>query len=154
MALFLSVLLLQGVLLFGDELFFHRKRGLGSWERIGHPLDALTLATALGVTWALPPAGPGPWIFGVSAVISCLSVTKDEAVHARECQPLEQWLHACLFLLHATVLVSAYFTWLQVGNRSWYLGVGALGALASGGLQILLWNTLWRHHRPAQRRTP
>jgi len=45
----------QGAAMVVDELYFHRRRGLGACERIGHPLDTMTVFAC--IAWALwvPP---------------------------------------------------------------------------------------------------
>ena len=37
---------LQGLAIFFDEFYFHHRRGLGKWEKVGHPLDTLTVLMA------------------------------------------------------------------------------------------------------------
>jgi hypothetical protein len=94
-----------------DELHFHRRRGLGAWERIGHPIDTLTVLACIG--WALfrPPTAGGVGVYVALAALSCLFVTKDEFVHARRCSPGEHWLHALLFVVHPVALVSVALMW-------------------------------------------
>jgi 2-polyprenyl-6-hydroxyphenyl methylase/3-demethylubiquinone-9 3-methyltransferase len=99
---------LQALAMLVDEGHFHRRRGLARWERIGHPLDTLTIAACL--TWLL--AGGGVAGYVVLAVGSTLFVTKDEPIHAKVCGAGEQWLHAVLFALHPVVLASyAWLAW-------------------------------------------
>ncbi len=101
-ALLVAPLALQALAMLVDEGYFHRRRGLPRWERIGHPLDTLTIIACL--VWLLAVgAGAG---YVVLAVFSCLFVTKDEPVHAKHCTPGEQWLHAVLFVLHPVVLAA------------------------------------------------
>jgi len=101
-ALYMLPLVVQGLAMLVDEAWFHRRRELPRWERIGHPLDTLTIIACLG--WLLaggPLAG-----YVVLAIGSTLFVTKDEPVHARLCSGGEQWLHALLFALHPVVLAA------------------------------------------------
>ena len=43
---------LQAIVIACDEGFFHIKRGLPKWERLGHPLDTLTVLICMGyVIW-------------------------------------------------------------------------------------------------------
>ncbi|HWU42647.1 MAG TPA: hypothetical protein VN132_04380, partial [Bdellovibrio sp.] len=44
---FVPIAILQGSIMLIDEFFFHHKRGLPRWERIGHPLDTITVLTCL-----------------------------------------------------------------------------------------------------------
>src|SRR5262249_37133344 len=79
-----------------DEFYFHRRRDLPRWERIGHPLDTLTIVLCLA--WLL--AGGSLTGYIALAIGSTLFVTKDEGVHTKHCGAGEHWLHAMLFALH------------------------------------------------------
>ena len=48
-------IVLQGVIMVVDEGWFHRTRGLPRWERIGHPLDTLTIVLCLAWLLATSP---------------------------------------------------------------------------------------------------
>jgi hypothetical protein len=103
--------LLQAPLILLDEWIYHRKRGLPTWERIGHPLDTLSVVICL----SLPSfAAYSPFSFKIYlglAVFSCFMVTKDEWVHKHHCPAGEHWLHAVLFLNHPVLLTAAGFLW-------------------------------------------
>jgi hypothetical protein len=104
-------LVVQAAAMAFDEFHYHRRRGLGRWERIGHPLDTLTVLACIG--WALcmrPTPGHAVVYVGLAA-LSCLFVTKDEFVHARRCSPGEHWLHAVLFVIHPMALASVGLLW-------------------------------------------
>src|ERR1051325_10514494 len=101
-----------------DEVWYHRRRGLPRWERLGHPLDTLTVAIVYA--WAL--AHPHPERGGLAgyvalAAFSCLFVTKDEPIHRRVCSAGETWLHAVLFILHPVVFLAFGLLWLD-GERT------------------------------------
>jgi hypothetical protein len=147
MSLLWILILGQGALIIWDELYFHRRRGLGRWERVGHPLDSMGMALCLGFLYFSQPHPEMRAMYSVLAVASCLGVTKDEWIHAKQCQPPEQWLHACLFLLHSAILVTAFFSW-TAGAESRTLLLGACGALGLGILQIGIWSTAWRERLP------
>jgi hypothetical protein len=104
-------LAIQGAAMGVDELYFHRKRGLGAWERIGHPLDTLTFLACIGWALASPPTASSIAVYVALAVVSCLFVTKDEFVHAKRCGPGEHWLHAVLFVFHPIVLACVGLLW-------------------------------------------
>jgi len=125
---------LQAVAMLADEGWFHRRRALPRWERIGHPLDTLTIAICLG--WLLAGGSLGVYI-GL-AIVSTLFVTKDEGVHAKLCGAGEQWLHAVLFALHPVVLAAfGYLAW--SGQRG--LLVGQLVVTTTFmAYQVLYWN--------------
>jgi 2-polyprenyl-6-hydroxyphenyl methylase / 3-demethylubiquinone-9 3-methyltransferase len=132
-------IVLQGIVMVVDEGWFHRARGLPRWERIGHPLDTLTIVLCLAWLLATAPDSPSalPVYIGL-AVFSTLFVTKDEPVHARLCGPGEHWLHAVLFVLHPIVLAAFAYLW-------WTGAVGVLIGqlcitLAFMAYQVIYWN--------------
>jgi hypothetical protein len=74
---------LQMICMAVDEIHFHRRRGLPRWERLGHPLDTLTvLACFVWLLTAAPSAFSLSVYVGLSA-FSCLFVTKDEPTHSK-----------------------------------------------------------------------
>jgi hypothetical protein len=135
---------LQGALLGADEFWCHHRRHLGRWERIGHPVDTLSFVLCLG--WLLL-VEPGPiqlYVYVALAVISCLVVTKDEWEHQQHCDGFENWLHACLFMLHPTLLIWAGHLWWS-GAESLGSAVGGAALMATVFMlyQITYWNW-WR----------
>jgi len=149
---------LQMVCMAFDEIHFHRERGLPRWERIGHPLDTLTVLLCLCWLVTVPP-GPGALAAYVGlSIFSCLFVTKDEGVHLSYCRVEEQRLHAVLFTLHPLVLLSAGLLWPAAHGicdviPGWIRYAGderllliALCALVFcfGLFQFMYWNLLWR----------
>jgi hypothetical protein len=132
---------IQALVAVADEFYFHRRRGLPRWERIGHPLDTLTVLGCYAVALAVPFTAASLRIYVALAAFSCLFVTKDEFVHAKRCDPFEHWIHALLFVLHPVVLTSMGFLWLK---EAWTLMLlqGAL-TLAFGLYQTVYWNTNW-----------
>jgi hypothetical protein len=108
----LAPLGVQAAAMLCDELYFHRKRGLGLWERVGHPLDTLTMLACIG--WALltTPTPRTMACYAIFAVLSCAVITKDEFVHTRRCSGGEHWLHAVLFVVHPLSLASVGAVWL------------------------------------------
>ena len=105
-----------------DELHFHRRRGLGRWERIGHPLDTLTLLACLVWILAAPPTKSHAVVYAALATVSCLFITKDERVHTEACGPAEHWLHALLFVVHPVVLLTYAWLWPSLHGASSVLG--------------------------------
>jgi len=141
-------LLVQATLMFVDEIHFHRLRGLPRWERIGHPLDTLSVLLCYGVAVTQPPGKAALAWYAILAVLSCLLITKDEFVHARRCLPAEQWLHALLFVIHPIVLGAAALLWFKA-KTALLVGQAAL-TLVFGGYQLLYWNLPWTRARRAQ----
>ena len=77
--------ILQMLCMAADELWFHRRRGLPRWERIGHPLDTLTVVLCLAWILCVQPTHRTVLVFVALAVFSSVFVTKDEPVHWRRC---------------------------------------------------------------------
>jgi hypothetical protein len=147
-ALPLIPLLAQALIMLVDELHFHRRRGLPRWERIGHPIDTLSVLACYTVAVTQPASEAALAVYAALAALSCVVITKDEFVHARRCTPAEQWLHALLFVLHPVVLGAAALLWLQ-GART-LLMVQAGLTLVFGCYQTLYWNLPWSRHPRAR----
>lgn len=146
--------LLQAALMGVDEAYFHRRRGLGRWERWGHPLDTLAFLACLAWLFLVPPGSESAtWGYAGLGAFSSLLVTKDEWVHHRECEPAEQWLHSVLFVIHPVVLAAAFRLWpalhpqaaesaMAPAGAAWVLGATAVGATLMLLHQALYWNFL------------
>lgn len=104
-------ILLQGAAIIFDEIYFHRKRGLPIWERIGHPLDTLIVIFCYLFLILKVPSELNMKIYIGLCVFSSLFITKDELVHAKECVGWEHWLHAVLFVLHPVAFYCAAVVW-------------------------------------------
>lgn len=103
---------IQGLALAVDEFVLHRRRGLSRWERWGHPLDTLTVLNVNLVAHFFPFKESVFIVFLVLCFFSCLFVTKDEWIHAKECCPFEHWLHAVLFVIHPVAFACSAFFWI------------------------------------------
>ncbi len=145
---------LQSLCMAVDELYFHRQRSLPRWERLGHPLDTLTVLLCFGWLFAVPPSAVSASVYAGLSLFSCLFVTKDEPLHLRLCGAGEHWVHALMFMLHPLVLVSAGLLWpAWHGQTLSFIGYGgrerafllgnALLTLGFGLYQLLYWNLLW-----------
>lgn len=125
-----------------DELYFHRRRGLPRWERIGHPLDTLSVLACYGLALSSTPSDDTLLAYAVLAGLSCLLVTKDELVHAARCEPMEHWLHALLFVLHPIVLGVGALLWLSQERMLLWLSASLTAGF--GAFQALYWNVPWK----------
>ena len=105
--LIVTIWITQGVLMFFDEFKFHHQRGLKKWERIGHPVDSLFFLIPFLYTLKFDNI----YTFIGLCTFSCLLVTKDEFVHARECDSPEQWLHSVLFIIHPVAFLGLWLAW-------------------------------------------
>ncbi len=112
--------LCQAITILLDEFYFHHRRGLPLWERIGHPLDTLSLLVCMGFILLVPFSMTALKVYAALAVFSCLMVTKDEFVHKHHCPWKENWLHALLFILHPMTLACAAFIWPIIQNSETY----------------------------------
>jgi hypothetical protein len=156
--------ILQMLFMAADEFWFHQKRGLPRWERIGHPLDTLTVLLCLSWILCVQPSHRTVTVFVVLAVLSCLFVTKDEPVHKRCCTAAEMWLHAILFILHPVALASAGLLWPAIwrgstglfsmirfsGFEQPFLVVVCVLMLGFGIYQFIFWNLLWHPKETAR----
>jgi hypothetical protein len=131
--------ILQGICMFVDEFYFHEKRGLKLWEKIGHPVDTMTVLGCYAyLIWGAGDLN----VYLVLCGISCLCITKDEFVHNGICPSTEHWLHAILFILHPLSFLSAYLLW-QQGDLS-FLKIQALVIFIFMFYQALRWSFPWR----------
>ncbi|HSX38293.1 MAG TPA: hypothetical protein VLE95_05625 [Chlamydiales bacterium] len=111
MLLILAPFVLQALAIGFDEIWFHLRRGLPLWERIGHPIDTLTVFICMGFILFVPYSKAAIPYYAFLAIFSCLMVTKDEFIHKHVCPVSENWLHALLFLLHPITLGAAGLIW-------------------------------------------
>lgn len=135
--------LLQGVAFLFDEFYFHYRRNLPLWERIGHPLD--TLSVLVCYLWILMHEYNdfNLRVYIGLAVFSSVLVTKDEFVHSQQCEPSENWLHSVLFILHPVTFLSAGIMWIHGVDQSFLIGQSVLVGLFTV-YQILYWSPLWK----------
>ena len=137
--------LLQGVMMAVDEFYFHHRRGLPRWERLGHPLDSLTFLLCIVFTVNFPFTEENKNIFLWISIFSCLFVTKDEFIHKKLFSSLEHWLHSLLFILHPIVLICAYHLWKSETPFGVRFLIGQMWILIGFLIyQTLYWNILWK----------
>ena len=152
--------ILQAAAIGTDEVWFHLRRGLPRWERIGHPIDTLTVLLCMGYVLFVPYSRQAILPYALLGIFSSLMVTKDEFVHKEYCPASEQWLHAILFILHPIALLSAGLIWpaaqgIETADwlSSWIdqkeilhlflIGQFLLMALFMA-YQAVYWNFIWR----------
>ena len=141
---FAAPFVLQGAAMVFDEFHFHRKRGMGKWERLGHPLDTLTVLAPFILILTVPPSAVAMIAYLALCGFSCLFITKDEFIHASECEPMEHWLHSVLFVLHPLVFLTAYLIWPDLAALGWRAWIPVASILSLLLHQILYWNTPWK----------
>jgi len=151
---------IQMVAMAFDEGYFHYRRGLPKWERIGHPIDTLSVFICFSWILFVPFSTKTLIVYIVLAALSSFLVTKDEFVHKEHCPAMENWLHAVLFTLHPIILTCAGFMWPVVQGvevtpwiARWLSDSEALHLFLwaqwiSTALfmlyQIIFWNFIWK----------
>ena len=146
-----------------DEGYFHVKRGLPRWERIGHPIDTFSVLLCFLIVLFVPFSAGSLKVFVGLATISCLLVTKDEFVHKHHCPAAENWLHAILFVNHPVLLtatglmwgalsktpnwIQSFFNWPDVIH--FFLVFQAVGTGLFMIYQIVYWNFIWKEKQKA-----
>lgn len=154
---------LQAICIFIDEAYFHYKRGLPKWEKIGHPIDTFSVIICLSWIIFMPFSPNALKVYVGLAIFSCLLVTKDEFVHKHHCPASENWLHALLFILHPITLAVSGLIWLALHGSSlpswlsYFLDnphalqqfiYGQLAAMTAFFIyQIVFWNWIWKEKK-------
>lgn len=133
--------LIQGFIMGVDEVL-HLRRKLPRWERIGHPLDTLTVVTPyIFVLMTSYTETMAKFYIGL-CLFSCLFVTKDEFIHAKSCSPFEQWLHSLLFILHPMTFLCAGMIWKDDPKDNFLIMQASL-IVVFFIYQTLRWNFSW-----------
>ena len=141
--LYVVPFVLQGLAIFFDEFYFHHRRGLGQLEKVGHPLDTLTVLIAYLFLLSYTYSETNLYIFIGITAFSSLFVTKDEFVHAELCEPAEHWLHALLFILHPLSFLSAALLWKNQAGQS-ILQAQSIVLSLFILYQIIYWSRTWK----------
>ena len=136
--------ILHGFLMVLDEVI-HLKRGLGRWERWGHPIDSLSVLICFIFPQITPNSETNEAIYLSLSIFSCLLITKDEWVHHKECLAFEQWLHSLLFILHPILLYIIYYFWKQNHFPVWLIQLPYLVGFFTL-YQFFYWNFLRINH--------
>jgi|SRR5579872_6385684 len=147
----------QALVIGVDEYYFHIKRGLPRWERIGHPIDTFSILLCFAFVFLAPYTQTNLWWYLGLSLFSCLLVTKDEFVHKHHCPASEQWLHALLFINHPIMLAALGLIWPVIqGSSSFFDWINApaplfgfliIQALITTGFflyQVIYWNFIWK----------
>jgi hypothetical protein len=152
--------IVQALCIFYDEFYFHLKRGLPKWERLGHPLDSLSVLVCFLFVLIFPYNVLNLKIFIALSLFSTLFITKDEFVHVDHCPKVEMWLHALLFINHPIMMAALGFLWalsFQALPFSWlepllnqkemivsFIKLQTLFISVFMSYQIIYWNFLWK----------
>lgn len=117
-SLFLFPFFIQGIFILIDEFYFHRRRILPKWERLGHPLDTLIFAISILFLCLFSFSRAHLYAYAGLSIFSCAFITKDEWIHKKECSGGEMWVHSVLFILHPICLLSAGIMWATLGDST------------------------------------
>lgn len=139
MTLYYFPFAIQALAMFVDEFYFHRKRGLPMWERIGHPIDSLTVFLSYLYISQVTPTSETIRVYIGLCIVSCLMITKDEFVHKDLCDARESWLHAVLFVIHPICFLSAGLIW-RDGLSPTFLSMQPLIISMFMMYQIIYWS--------------
>lgn len=140
MVLLVIPFILQGAAMFFDEFYFHRKRGLPRWERVGHPIDSFFVFVCYLFIFLSHPTESNMMIYIGLCAFSSLLVTKDEFIHTEKCEAAENWLHSLLFILHPVTFLAAGLIWRDQLNPS-FLALQPIVIFIFMIYQILYWRS-------------
>lgn len=154
------LIFLHGACMLFDEFFFHHKRKLPKWERIGHPIDTLFFILCYCIIIFLPISNTTILLYFIFSVLSCLIITKDEFIHLKNCCTYEQYLHAILFVLHPIILIVLFCSWVNFSTTELvifrqinlphlkYLIAAQFGlAVIFFFYQIIYWNIIFKDEK-------
>jgi hypothetical protein len=116
-ALIFIPFIVQAVVIALDEYVYHIKRGLPKWERVGHPIDTLSVVGCFAFILFAPYEASMIKYYVILAVFSCILITKDEFVHKHHCPAAEHWLHSILFVNHSILLAAMGLMWPKLHGR-------------------------------------
>jgi len=119
LAVFASYFLLLCI----DELWFHRKRILTKKEKWSHRVDLILLLSCVATVLFFEYSDKTRIVFGILALLSILSITKDEVSHASSCSGSELWIHSLIFLSHPLMLITLGAIWPVIDGVSFFLNV-------------------------------
>ena len=137
--IFGACLAIQALVIGVDEFYFHFKRGLPKWERVGHPVDTFSVILVFAAFNFTHYDGSTPaWLWGLMIFSSAL-ITKDEWIHHEYCEAAETWLHSLLFLIHPLVFISGWLLWRESGPHFLHRAQG-IGLCLFLIYQIVYWN--------------
>lgn len=137
---------LQALAMLFDEFYFHYRRELKLWERLGHPLDTLTVLVCYGFLLTNDYNQTNLNIFIALSAFSSIFITKDEWVHKEAASAEENWLHAILFVLHPLSFLSAAMIWKDQSNPV-FLQIQTAITFLFMLYQILYWSIPWKKIR-------
>lgn len=137
--LLITPFILQACAMLVDEFYFHHRRGLPLWEKVGHPFDSMTVFLSYFYLTQFPPTDEHLYVYIGLCSFSCLFITKDEFIHSLKCEASENWLHSILFILHPITFLSAGVIWWQNLYPS-FLIVQPVIILVFMGYQITYWS--------------
>jgi O-antigen/teichoic acid export membrane protein len=151
------IIMTHGMIMCLDEFYFHHKRKLPKWERLGHPVDTLFFFSCFLIVLFFPMTKLTVILFFILSFISSLIIVKDEFIHAKCCCIKENYLHALLFVFHPILLIILFLSWSSFTN-SYFSGLENFNSIIVKNIiyfqfvttvlffiyQIVFWNFIYK----------
>ena len=132
-----------------DEYILNKKRNLSQKEINSALLDGILYLAAVALTiFTTFSENLGRVYIGL-ALLSCISVVKNEAIYPGNIPKIERITHAMLYVLHPLILYAFYISWaqnfFQTNMTYWMLQLGyfVLG-LKAISYHMIYWNYIHR----------
>ena len=143
----LFLIILHVIIFHIDEYYFHRKRALCRKEVLGMFLDGALYLPPLVIASFAPYNDTWNVVFISFAVLSCISISKNEWFYKDDLSLKERWVHSVLYILHPILLYGFYHSWINnyfVHNLNfWMVQIMYLGfGVKTLTHQLIYWNYL------------
>lgn len=113
MVIFITITtLLHGILFFLDEHILNKRRGLSKVEIISSLVDGILYLVLVAMTVFAPFNEFTRLLYLTLAVLSCLSIIKNEWIYP-DLEKVERLVHAALYILHPLIIYAFYISWKQ-----------------------------------------
>lgn len=106
----LCLIIIHALLFAADEYLFHKKRGLKKDEIYNSLIDGALFLIPLVISIFFPFTNLTKIIFLTTAILSCISIVKNELFYKDLCVR-ERLIHSFLYVLHPAILYSFYISW-------------------------------------------
>lgn len=143
----LSLMILHVVVFHIDEYYFHRKRTLCRKEALAMFVDGALYLPPLIIASFAPVTEFWQKIYLLFAILSCLSIVKNEWFYADDIGRKERLTHSILYILHPVLLYTFYVSW--IGNffahnlNFWMVQIMYVGfGVKTLTHQLIYWNYL------------
>ena len=107
----LFLMILHVTIFHVDEYYFHRRRTLCRKEVLSMFLDGVLFLPPLVIASFAPVTETWISIYTVLAILSCISVIKNEWFFLHDVSKKERVVHAALYVLHPILLYTFFISW-------------------------------------------